>query len=128
MIPLPPWLNQGQNVKLNFPSGLKNNISEKEYSLLQEPRAREFYKPKGRSPFSADIIHYALHLRYTSLKSYKLSLLNKNEERGVDAMTGFFKKKNRISKDCVVMIDEMYLQRGTQYQRENMLRLRKKLS
>ena len=58
---------QGQNSELtkfsmllSFPTCMKNNISENEYSLLEDLRARKLYKPA----FSADVIHYALHLRY----------------------------------------------------------------
>ena len=45
---------------LSFPTCMKNNISENEYSFLEDLRARKLYKPA----FSADVIHYALHLRY----------------------------------------------------------------
>ena len=58
---------QGQNSELtkfsmllSFPTCMKNKISENEYSLLEDLRARKLYKPA----FSADVIHYALHLRY----------------------------------------------------------------
>ena len=44
------------------------------YTFGRTP-GEKFYKPKGR-PVSADVIRYALNLRYTSLQAYKL-LLNK---------------------------------------------------
>ena len=79
MVALPPWSVQGQNAELkrfsmllNFPSYMKNNIWENQYTLLVELRARKFYKPKVRPSFSVDVICYATHLRYTSLQAYKL--------------------------------------------------------
>ena len=53
VLPL-PWFVQGENAKsirfsmlLNFPSYMKNNISENENSLFEELRAKQFYKLKG---------------------------------------------------------------------------------
>ena len=58
----------------NFPTYIKNVVEEDPYSILNELQKRQHYKPKGRSPFSADLIHYALILRYTSRQAYKLLL------------------------------------------------------
>ena len=65
-------------------------------SLLNEMKNGLFYKPKGRPPYSAQIIRFALHLRYTSFQAYKLLLekfplpsmssLHKIQEGGVDAL------------------------------------------
>ena len=63
MIPLHLRFVSWQNPKLSFPSCMKNNILETEYLLLEELQARQFYKAKRRSPFSAHIILYALCLR-----------------------------------------------------------------
>ena len=60
----PPWFVKARfSMLLNFPSYMKNNISKNEYSLLEELRATQFYKPKGRLHLSADAIHYVLHPR-----------------------------------------------------------------
>ena len=53
---------------------MKNNILEKKSSLLKELRARQFYRPKGKTPFSTGVVCYVLHLRCTSLRAYKLLL------------------------------------------------------
>ena len=91
-------------------------------------KERMYYKPKGRPPYSAEMIRYALHLRYTSLQAYKIalekfplpsiSLLNKIQQGGVDAIKAvtFLREKGEISTDCILMVDEMYLQKATQYQ------------
>ena len=47
---------------------------EDPYSILNKLQKRQHYKPKGRPPFSADLIRFALLLRYTSRQAYKLLL------------------------------------------------------
>ena len=66
-ISLPQWFIHGNNAKLtkfsvleNFPTYIKNVVEEDPYSILNELQKRH-YKPKGRPPFSADLIRYALH-------------------------------------------------------------------
>ena len=44
------------SMMLDFPSYMKNNISENEYTLLEELRAKQFHEPKGRPSFLADVI------------------------------------------------------------------------
>ena len=82
-----------------------------------------YYKPKGRPPFSAAMIRFALHLRHTSAQAYRLllekfplpsfSLLNKIQKGGVDAVKGIklLREKGKMSKDVVLMVDEMFLQK-----------------
>ena len=65
-------------------------------SLLEKLRAKQFYKRKKMPSFSADVILYLLHLRYTPLQACHLlpnkfpsppiSFLNKIQEGHVDAM------------------------------------------
>ena len=71
------------------------------------------------------MIWYAVHLCYTSLQAYRLffakfpmpslSLLNKG---GVDALKALktLYGKGSFSRDCILMIDEMYLQKSAQHQ------------
>ena len=73
------------------------------------------------------MIRYALHLRYTSFQECKqlldrfplpsISLWNKTKEGGVDLVKALkiLHEQGNISKDCVLMVDEMYLQKATQY-------------
>ena len=103
-IPLPQWFiheNNGKLTKLsmleNFPTYIKNVLEEDPHSILNELQKRQHYKPKGRPPFSADLIRYALLLRYTSRQAYKLllekfplpsfSLLEKIQSSGVGSIT-----------------------------------------
>ena len=88
---------------------------------------KETYKPQGRPP-DASVIRYALHLRYASLQAYRLfferfpmpylSLLNKIQQGGVDMLNVLktLHEKGSFSCDCILVIDEMYLQKSVQYQ------------
>ena len=74
------------------------------------------------------MIWYALQLRYTSLQAYRLffekfpipslSLLNNIQHGDIDELTALkkFYEKGSFSRDCDLMIDEMYLQKSAQYQ------------
>ena len=111
----------------NWKIFLKNNVKNDSYEILEELQKRRYYKPKGRPPYSAAIIRYALLLRYTSLQAYKLllqrfqlpsiSLLNKLQAGGTDTIKSlkFLLEKGEISRDIIIMFDEMYLQKCTQY-------------
>ena len=72
-------------------------------------------------------MQYALLLRYTSLQSYKLLLdefplpsiflLNKINEGNIDALKAakLLLENSSISKDTVVLLGEMYLQKSVEY-------------
>ena len=89
-----------------------------------ELRKRQFKKSQI---YSSEIIQYALLLRYTSFQSYKLlldefslpsiSLLNKIKEGNIDALKAakLLLENSSISKDIVVLFDEMYLQKCAEY-------------
>ena len=86
------------------------------------------YQAKGRPPYSSATIRFALHLRYTSLQSYKLllekfplpsiSTLHRIQAGGVDSLKGAKKlrEKGHISSDVILMVDEMFLQKEASYQ------------
>ena len=134
-LPLPPWFVNGLNAKLtkfsmleNFPAYIRSTAIENEQTLLNELKERMLYKPKGRPLYSAAMIRFALHLRYTSLQAYKLllekfplpsiSLLNKIQQGGVDSLKALviLREKGEISRDVILMFDEMYLKKAAQYQ------------
>ena len=80
-VPLPTWLVKGRSANLtrfsmleNIPSYLNNVVAEHPTSILEEIRKRQMYKPKGRPPYSPEVIRYSLLLRYTSPQAYKLLL------------------------------------------------------
>ena len=138
-VPLPDWFVVGRNAKLNrismivnFPPYLKKVAEEKSnedgsMSILEELEQRKHFKPKGRPPYSAAVIRYALLLRYTSAQAYRtllkqfplpsFSLLNKIQKGGVDSIKALkrLREEDKISEDLVLMADEMYLQMGSEY-------------
>ena len=137
-VPLPIWFTHGRNGLLSrfsqlneFPNHIRL-IAEaadcNSQSLLEEMKNRMYLKPKARPSYSAAMIRFALHLRYTSLQTYKLllhkfpfpsiSVLSKIQRGGVDALKAIkrLREAGEISSDVVLMVDEMYLQKGTQYQ------------
>ena len=134
-VPLPIWFVKGTNAKLtsfgalqNFPAYLKEEDANNEYKeILDELNKRKYFKPQGRPPFSPKVLRYALILRHTSLQAYKLlleqfplpslSLLNKLQTGGVDAIKAIklLREKGELSQDVILMLDEMYLQKSTQY-------------
>ena len=85
-VPLPDWFVVGRNAKLNrksmidnFPPYLKKVAEEKtnedgSITILDELEQRKLMKPKGRPPYSASMIRYALLLRYTSAQAYRVLL------------------------------------------------------
>lgn len=134
-IPLPKWFVTGHNAKLtrfsmleNFPAYISSQAQlHPPSSILEELRQREHYKAKGRPPFSSDLIRYSLLLRYTSPQSYRIllqefafpsfSLLKKLNSKGVSSMKAatLLLHDGSISSDVILMADEMYLQKGTQF-------------
>ena len=102
----------------NFPSYLESQTEN--FSIFDELRKRQVKKNQG---YFSEVIRYALLLRYTSLQSYKLlldefplpfiSLLNKIKEGNTDALKAakLLIENSSISKDIVVLFDEMHLQK-----------------
>ena len=111
----------------NFPGHIKNAAEQHAYSRLEELGKRQHYKPKGRPPYSAEMIRYALLLRYTSSQAYKrllekfplpsFSLLQKLHKGGVDSIKAakVLMEKVKLSSVIILMADEIFLQKGTQY-------------
>ena len=71
-VPLPQWFINGRNAILtrysmleNFPSYF-GNIYSTQNILLNEINQIQFYKAKGRPPYSISMIRFALLLCYTS--------------------------------------------------------------
>ena len=73
------------------------------------------------------MIRYELHLRHTSFQAYKqlletfplpsISLLNEIRQGGVNSIKALkiLRENCKISNDCILMVDEMYLEKDTQY-------------
>ena len=132
-VPLPVWFTKGRNATLtrfsqlnNFPNAIRVVSQETECSrsLLNEMLDISNYQAKGRPPYSSAMIRFALHLRYTSLQTYKLLLekfplpsiftLHRIQAGGVEDSLKAAKKlpeKGHISSDVILIVDEMFLQK-----------------
>ena len=103
LLPSPQWYVQGYNAILNkvsylenFPAYIRSTATDNYNELLNEFNQRNFYKPPGRSAYSASMVRCALHLLYASLQAYRLllekfsmlslSLLNKIQQGCNDAL------------------------------------------
>ena len=55
----------------NLPTHIRNVAFDNYNALLDELNKRQFLKPKGRPPYSVEMIRYGLHLCHTSFQAYK---------------------------------------------------------
>ena len=136
-VPLSAWFTKSRNATLtrfsqlnNFPNAIRVVSEETECSrsLLNEMLDISNYQAKGRPPYSSAMIRFALHLRYTSLQSYKLllekfplpsiSTLHRIQAGGVDSLKAAknLREKVHISSDVILIVDEMFLQKEASYQ------------
>ena len=129
-IPLPTWFRKGTECKLTSKDMLPNlelhirQESEKWGDVFDEMQKIRFMK----SPvYSANLLRYALMLRYTSLQAYKLmmnefklpslSLLQKITAGQIDTTKSvkLLKENGNISEDVILMLDEMFLEKCEEY-------------
>ena len=111
----------------NLLAHIRNVAFDHYNKLLDELNKKQLLKPKGRPPYSVETIWYVLHLRYASFLAYKqllekfplpsISLLNKIQQGGVNSIKAqkILQKTGKISNDCILMVDEMYLEKASQY-------------
>ena len=136
-IPLPEWFRKGSDCCLkkksmleNFPSYIRNFIDMKKLpdDILSELELIRYKKPVDRPKYSVNMLRYALLLRYTSVQAYKLllqqfplpslSLLKKLTEGGIEPLKAakVLLEQGDIGTDVVLLLDEVYLQKDSQYQ------------
>lgn len=141
-LPLPEWLRNGnskckitkKSILQNLPSYIKNFVENRsETQILSDKILEEFLqirykKPEVNEPkFSKDLIQLSLMLKYTSASSYRLmqqyfplpsaSYLRSLCEGSLDPVKSIkvLLENQKIDKDIVLLMDEMYLQREVQY-------------
>ena len=131
-LPLPSWFISGRNAKIkdmatlgNFSEYMRSCSENSKNNILDELNQRKHFK--RQAPFSAEIIRYSLLLKYTSKQTYlqllkkfalpSISLLNRIQKGGVDSIKAIkhLCGIGEISKDIILMFDEMYLQKEVQY-------------
>ena len=106
----------------NLPAHIRNVAFDNYNDVLDELNKRQFLKPKGRQPYSVEMIRYGLNIPHTSFRTYKQLLekfpqpsicnflLNKIQQGGVNSINvlKILRENGKISNDCILMVDEMY--------------------
>ena len=135
-IPLPDMIRSNKFARIrhfseleNLPSYIRNRASEFLPSdIMKEIMSVSHFKPKGRPPYSAKTMRFSLLMRYTSRQAYSLllnqmpfpsfSLLEKLHSGRINAMKAakFLLDNGKMSRDIVMMFDEIYLQKEANYQ------------
>lgn len=133
-IPLPEWFKRLNRCKLTSVSILDNLVSymhniaqEQSTVLLDEMKQICYYQRKGRKPYSSEMLRFALMQRYTSRQAYaqlldefplpSFSLLKKLSSGGIEPLKALkvLLDEEKVSNDCVLLLDEMYLQKCSEY-------------
>ena len=132
-VPLPKWFRNSRckltslSMLDNFSTHIDNTVEELGSDVLLELNRLRYYKPCGRPQFSNDILKFALMQRYTSRQAYEmllddfplpsLSYLKKLSKGGVEPVEALkvMLQEGKVSSDCVLLIDEMHLQKESQY-------------
>ena len=130
-IPLPPWFKAAQcrmtSVSMipNFVKHMKNIVEEFPRNVLSEIHKIMYFKPQGRPPYSPEVLRFSL--LQTSRQAYaqllenfplpSISLLRKLASGGIDSVKALqtLLKEDKTSKDVVLLVDEMYLQKSSEY-------------
>ena len=101
----------------NLPAHIQNLAFDNYNELLGELNKKQFLNPKGRPPYSVEIIRYGLHLRHTSFQAYKqllekfplpsVLLLNKIQQGGVSLIKArkILLENGKILNNCILIVD-----------------------
>ena len=130
-LPLPNWFRKGSGCILtykdmltNFSAYIRASNEDKRNAILEEIMKLSF---KKNPIYSANLLRYSLLLRYTSLPAYKLlqdefklpsiSFLRKISSGKIDTIKSAqcLLKNGSISRDVVLIFDEMYLQKSEEF-------------
>ena len=142
-IPLPEWFRKGGHCEVkkksifeNFPAYIRNygeidkealDPNDIPHEIMAELQQIQYKNPKDGPKFSSSLLRYALLLYYTSPQAYRLlleqfpmpsiSLLKKLSRGGVDSLKAVkvLLEQEKIDKDIVLLLDEIYLQKDVDY-------------
>ena len=113
---------------VNFVSCMHNIVEEIPNKILSELHQLIYYKPQVRPQYSNEVLRFSLLQRYTSRQACTLlldefplpsfSYLKALSKGGVEPMKALksMLDNGKVDPDCLLLIDEMYLQKGVQYQ------------
>ena len=129
-VPLPLWFRKGTDCTLKSKDMLSNlslhirQESEKWGDVMDELQSIRYMK---KPIYSANLLRYALMLRYSSLQAYEvwmdefklpsLSMLQKLASGKIDTMKSatLLRDNGNISEDVILMFDEMFLEKCEEY-------------
>ena len=132
-IPLPEWFRKGSckltsaSMLENLVAHMHNIIEDIPRTVLSELNKLSYYKPQGRPTYSNELLRFSLMQRYTSRQAYSLlldefplpslSYLKALSKGGIEPIKALklMLEKGEFSTDCVLLVDEMHLQKGVQY-------------
>ena len=132
-VPLPAWFKstryefRNRNILQNFVDYMRNMSSKFPHSVLSNIHKLMFYKQQGRPPYSSDVLKFSLIQRYTSRQAYanlleefllpSISFLRKLTAGGIDPLKALktLLENEKLSKDSVLIVDEMILQKSSDY-------------
>ena len=138
-IPLPKWFKRARyefrnrTMLQNFVDYIRNTSSEISHSVLSNIHKLMFYKQQGRPPYSSDVPQFSLIQRYTSRQAYanhleefpppSISLLRKLTAGVIEPLKALktLLQDENISNDSVLIVDEMILQKSSDYHGEQMM-------
>ena len=141
-IPLPEWFRKGSDCCLRKKSMLENipsyirllkltyfaEVKKLPDNILSELQLIRYKKPVDKPKYTVNMLRYALLLRFTSVQAYKLllqqfplpslCLLKKLTEGGIEPLKAakIVLEQGKIGTDVVLLLDEFYLQKDSQYQ------------
>ena len=111
----------------NLASHIENTIEETGRIILIELNKLRYYRPQGRPSYSNEILKFSLLQCYTSRQAYSmlleefplpsLSYLKSLSKGGIEPTKSLnlMLESGNISSDYVLLLDEIYLQKGVQY-------------
>ena len=132
-IPLPQWFKQNQyllkNISIleNLASYMRIFVAEKTNTILDEIHSIKYYKLKGKKPCSSAALRFSLLQCFTSKQAYiyfkeklplpSLSILKKLAAGGIEPLKAIklLLEEGKVDSDCILMLDEMYLQKCSEY-------------
>ena len=139
-VPLPEYIDRATGSKLthlylleNLPNYCRNVTSNFDIQVIQELLNICYISPRGRPKYTANILKFALLLRYTSNSAYQLlnkyiplpsqSLLRSLKSPSIDSCKALstLRDNDLIGNDIVLLLDEMYLQPQVNFERKTLI-------
>ena len=132
-MPLPEWFRNisckltSASMLTNFVTHIQNLVESMPRDILSQLNKLRYFQPQGRPSYSNEMLRYALMQRYTSRQAYhllleefplpSLSYLKTLSQGGIEPIKALklLLENGKVSSDCVLLVDEMYLQKGVQY-------------